>query len=74
MKFKKYCDFQGRVLFVSPGISGGDCWMTVYYKSNGISTKRLVSPALPLRETKELAQADLDRYAEQRCMEEEERA
>lgn len=56
-----YRDKKGRILFVSSGISDGISWMTVYHKPNDISTKRLVSPALPIRKTREEAEADLER-------------
>lgn len=62
---RRYSDFQGRVLYVSPGLTNGSTWMTVYAKPNG-SLKRVKSKWLPLRETREEAQADLDRYAEER--------
>ncbi|OPX91824.1 MAG: Chromosome-partitioning protein Spo0J [Pelotomaculum sp. PtaB.Bin104] len=57
-----YIDDKGRLLFVSPGISGGDTWMTCYTK-NGKGSHRLKSPVLPLRNTREEAQFDLDMYA-----------
>lgn len=66
---KSYIDWKGRKLFVSSGISNGTSWMTVYRKSNGNGTKRLVSPALPIRATEERAQLDLDRYAADKGME-----
>lgn len=69
MKERLYRDFQGRTLFVSSGI-GGDKWMTVYRKPGSIGTHRVKSKLLPLKDSREEAQADLDRYAEQRCMEE----
>lgn len=62
---RRYCDFQGRVLYVSPALTNGTTWMTVYSKDNG-SLKRVKSKWLPLRETREEAQADLGRYAEGR--------
>lgn len=61
-----YRDKKGRILFVSSGISDGTIWMTVYYKPNGIGTKRLVSPALPIRKTRKEAEEDLERYARAR--------
>lgn len=39
MNERKYQDKQGRVLFVSSGISGGTLWMTVFRKGTR-STKR----------------------------------
>jgi len=58
-----YIDDKGRLLFVSPGISGGETWMTCYTKPGGKGSHRLKSPSLPLRNTREEAQADLDIYA-----------
>lgn len=60
-----YRDFLGRVLYVSPALTNGTTWMTVYSKENG-SLKRVKSKWLPLRVTRGEAQADLDRYAEER--------
>lgn len=62
---RRYRDFQGRTLFVSPALTNGSTWMTVYAKPNG-SLKRVKSKWLPLRETREEAQRDLDRFAEER--------
>lgn len=64
-----YRDFLGRVLYVSPALTNGTTWMTVYSKENG-SLKRVKSKWLPLRVTRGEAQADLDRYAEERGMRE----
>jgi len=64
-----YRDFLGRVLYVSPSLTNGTTWMTVYSKENG-SLKRVKSKWLPLRVTRGEAQADLDRYAEERGMRE----
>lgn len=63
----KYRDYQGRILFVGSGISNGTSWMTLYQKSNG-SLRRVKSKFLPIREMREQAQQDLDRYAEKRNM------
>jgi len=63
-----YRDFQDRILFVSDGISHGTTWMTVYQKPSG-ALKRVVSKFLPLRKTREEAQADLDRFAKARGLE-----
>lgn len=54
----------GRKYFVSQGIGGGPGrpWFTLYENGTG-STHRLVTKALPLRDTREEAQADLDAYA-----------
>ena len=64
---RRYSDFLGRVLYVSPALTNGTTWMTVYSKENG-SLKRVKSKWLPLRETREQAQGDLDKYAEERGM------
>ncbi len=58
-----YKDFQGNKVFVSPGISSGNVWMTVKQKPGKTGTKRVVTKNLPLRDTREAAQADLDRWA-----------
>ena len=63
----KYRDKQGRVLYVSDGISRGEIWFTAYRKASG-ATKRLCVAALPIRDTRQEAQADLDRYAAERGM------
>lgn len=52
-----YRDFLGRVLYVSPSLTNG-------------TTRRVKSKWLPLRETREEAQGDLDRYAEGRGLSE----
>jgi len=58
-----YRDQQGRILFVSDGISCGKLWTTFYRKPNG-SLKRYKSPRLlPLRRTRIQAQRDLDAFA-----------
>lgn len=67
----QYRHSQGWILFVSSGISDGEDWMTVYVKPGKdgryrSGSHRLKSPALPLRGTREDAQADLDRYAEKK--------
>ncbi|MGE5594155.1 MAG: hypothetical protein ACM3X3_10815 [Betaproteobacteria bacterium] len=48
-------------LFVSDGISQGRMWST-YYRTRTGSLRRLKT--MPVRETREAAQADLDAYAE----------
>lgn len=58
-----YKDDKENLVFVSCGISDGNVWMTVKQKSGKVGTKRLVSNALPLRNTEAEAQADLDNYA-----------
>jgi len=58
-----YRDKQGRLLFVSSGI-GQNHFGTFYRKSPKLpSIKRFKSPALPMRDTQEEAERDLDRYA-----------
>lgn len=64
-----YKDFEGNLIFVSPGISGGSVFMTVKQKPGKKGTKRVKSKYLPLRESKDLAQLDLDRWAEERKLE-----
>lgn len=58
-----YIDENGRLIFVSPGISSGNVWITVYQKNPRGGTHRLKSKALPQRKTQAEAQADLDAYA-----------
>lgn len=62
---KQYRDFQGRVLFVGCGLTNGTSWMTFYTKPNG-SLRRVNSKFLPIRESREEAQRDLDKYAKER--------
>lgn len=50
-------------LFVSDGISNGRTWST-YYRTRTGSLRRL--KMMPLRQTREEAQADLDAYAQAR--------
>lgn len=57
--------YYSAALFVSSGISGGDAWMTCYRKDNG-SLARLKRRALPVRQRREEAEADLIAYAEAR--------
>ncbi len=54
-----YLSKQG-FLFVSDGISQGRTWST-YYRTRTGSLRRLKT--MPVRETREAAQADLDAYA-----------
>lgn len=59
-----------RRVFVGQGLHSGTdgTWFTLYqkwpYTGRGTGTHRLKSPALPLRASREEAQADLDKYAE----------
>lgn len=62
-----YRDHLGRTLFVHDGISSGKTWGT-YYRKSPTHLRRVVSPALRLRETREQAQADLDAYAKKARM------
>lgn len=64
-----YLYIQGKVLFVSPGLTNGTTWMTCYQKDNG-ALRRVKSKFLPLRDCREKAQADLDRWARERGLEE----
>jgi hypothetical protein len=64
-----YKDFEGNLIFVSPGISGGSVWMTVKQKPGKSGTKRIKSKYLPLRESRDLAQVDLNRWADERKLE-----
>lgn len=52
-----------RTIFVSDGISQGKSWGTFFWTATG-SIKRLTSPKLPMRPTKEQAQADLDDFVQ----------
>lgn len=71
---KGYEDEQGRIYRVSSGISGGEYWMTVRtkpMKAGFCGTRqggqhRVVSKSLPLRETPEVAQMDLDDWAKKK--------
>lgn len=63
---KMYYDENGALVFVSSGISGGTVWMSVRRKKPAAGTHRIKSPRLPLRDTREEAQKDLDAYAQSR--------
>lgn len=65
---KCYRDFMGRILFVGCGLTNGSSWMTFYTKPSG-SLRRVNSKFLPIRETREEAQRDLDKYAAERGLE-----
>jgi hypothetical protein len=59
-----YIDNLGAEVFVSPGIaSDGKTWMTVRRERNKFGVHRIVSKALPVRQSEAEAQADLDAYA-----------
>jgi len=49
--------------FVSDGISNGTSWFTAKQFVGEKSIHRVVSPALPIRKTREEAQRDLDAWA-----------
>jgi hypothetical protein len=51
--------------FVSDGISRGRTWATYRRRKSG-SLQRVVSPALPLRGTREEAEQDLRKWLERR--------
>jgi hypothetical protein len=62
----KYRDQQGRIVYVTCGIGSGDQyphWGSFRRKANGISIQRVKTKFLPMRDTPEDAQADLDAYA-----------
>lgn len=62
---KQYVDEKGRLIFVR----GGDTFMAMYQdvgKWGAFGAHRLVSKELPVRNTLEEAQADLDAYAEKK--------
>lgn len=60
----------GRIYYVGQGLGQnvpGAQWFSLWQKSDGKGgTHRLKSPSLPLRDTQEEAQADLDAYAEKK--------
>lgn len=60
-----YLDNKGNRYFVDHGIGGPlSSWMTITHKADqDWGGHRVKSPALPLRPTREEAQADLDAYA-----------
>ena len=60
----QYIDDMGKTVKISSGISGGLSWMSFRVKKSG-SLQRVKSKHLPVRDTKEEAQTDLDRYASQ---------
>jgi hypothetical protein len=61
MQQARYKRPDGQILFVDTGI--GRSWATYYRKPNG-SLKRVVSKDLPPRATMDVAEADLQRWAE----------
>lgn len=61
--YKQYYDDDGALVSVTCGISGGDKWMTVRQRKPTAGTHRIKSPKLPVRDTRDEAQKDLDAYA-----------
>ena len=57
----RYRDEKGRLVFVGKGI--GDEFMSLRQGASVVSSHRVKTRALPLRETRDEAQADLDAYA-----------
>lgn len=66
----KYYDGNGALVFVSSDISDGDKWMSMRQKTIRSGTHRVKSKQLPIRESKDAAQRDLDAYAKQKRWEE----
>lgn len=66
MIMTQYIDDMGKTVKVSSGISHSPrlSWMSCRVKKSG-SLQRVKSKSLPIRDTKEEAQADLNRYASQ---------
>lgn len=63
---KKYITDRGLTAFVSNGFGIGGKWMSVASKDTFQGTHRIVAKSLPLRDTREEAQADLDAYAKKK--------
>ena len=59
-----YIDERGSAVFVEKGLGGGT-WMSMR-QSNSRGLHRVKSPALPIRDSRDAAQADLNAYAEKR--------
>lgn len=64
-EMREYVDDTAHIVKVSAGISGGKFWMACRVKPSG-ALQRVKSKFLPVRNKREEAQADLDRYAEER--------
>lgn len=60
----QYYDDDGGLVFVSRNKRNEECWMTVRQKKPTSGKNRIKSKSLPLRSTREKAQADLDIYAQ----------
>ncbi len=59
----------GALVFVGQGLGAGKAdspWFTLYKRTPGLGSHRVKSKNLPVRETREEAQADLDAYATER--------
>ena len=63
---KQYYDENGALIFASCGISDGSKWMTVRQKTTRSGTHRIKTKRLPIRATRDEAQADLDAYAREK--------
>ena len=61
----RYLDDKGELVFVALGL-GGTTWGSFRHGASAKSLHRVVSSAVPMRESPELAQADLDAYAKQK--------
>jgi len=59
----QYLDKKGRCLFVSKGI--GETKYATFYRVRTHGIHRVKSPDLPIRETKEEADADFDAYVKE---------
>ena len=59
--FLQYRNAQGEIILVAEGLQKGK-WMSMRRSNNG-GMHRIKSPALPIRDSREEAQADLDAYA-----------
>ena len=62
--FLHYRNEQGEIILVVEGLLKGK-WMSMRRSNNG-GLHRIKSPALPIRDSREEAQADLDFYAKNR--------
>jgi hypothetical protein len=63
-------DRNGMRIFVSTGLTGGALWMSVRRDPRTGGTRRIKAPGLPLRDTKDEAEADLQIYAAEQSWEE----
>jgi len=60
-EFLQYRSEKGEIITVAEGLQRGK-WMAMRRSNNG-GLHRIKSPALPIRDSREAAQADLDAYA-----------